>query len=304
MIIVKPTIVPRGDLGTETILTASNVLEDDYADWAAGTYNAGDRVIFDHAIYEALTTTTDQPDVGALASTPTWIFVSADNRFKMFDATVGSGTVNSGSIDVKIEPGVACTAVVGLNVIGATAQLIVKDAGANVIYDETIDLADFSAISSYWTYFFAPIGEYGQTEIAFLDIPAYINAEYNFIVDAGTGDASCGELIIGEQFDLAVTNFGTSVGIKDFSVKETDDFGNVRIVQRPYSKRADYDVTVETQDVGYFTNFLAGIRSTPVVYIGDPNRSETIVYGYYRDFTVVLSSPSISECSLTVEGLI
>lgn len=299
MIIIKPASV------TASTLTASNVAETDYAAWTAGTYTVGNRVIYDHKIYEVVaTSTTDRPDLGAAAVPATWLFVSPTNRYKMFDIAVGSGTVNSGSINVTITPTTVCNSVVLFNVDGATAQLIVRTSGGTIVYDETVSLADYGDLNSYFNYYFLPIAETGASELAFIDIPNYSGASFQLIIDAGGGTATCGEMIIGQKSALAVTNFGTSVGIKDYSVKTIDDFGNVTITTRPYSKRADYDVTVETAQVSQFTKFLASIRSTPAVYIGDPLRGETIVLGYYRDFSVVLSNPSISECSMSVEGLI
>lgn len=299
MIIIKPVTV------TASNLTATNVAETDYPAWTAGTYTLGTRRIYDHKIWEVIaSSTTDRPDVGAAAPAPTWLFVSATNRYKMFDISVGSGTTNSSAIDVTITPGSVCNSVVLFDVDGSSAQLTVRNSGGTIVYDETRSLADFSAITGYYNYFFSPITETGASEVAFLDIPNYSGASFQLVIDAGAGTASCGEMIIGQQTALAVTNFGTSVGIKDYSVKNIDDFGNITIVQRAYSKRADYDVTLETSDVSAFTRFLASVRTTPVVYIGDENRSETIVLGYYRDFSIVLSGPSISECSLSVEGLI
>lgn len=299
MIIIKPVTV------TPSNLTSSNVAETDFPAWTAGTYTLGTRRIYEHKIYEVIaTSTTDRPDIGAAALSPTWLFVSATNRFKMFDISVGSGTSNASTIDVRITPAVVCNSVVLFEVDGSSAQLIVRDAGSTIVYNQTISLADFSAVNSYFNYFFSPVEETGASEVAFLNIPNYSGASFQLIVDAGGGVAQCGEMIIGQKTALAVTNFGTSVGIKDYSVKNIDDFGNVSIIQRAYSKRADYDVTVETTDVSAFTRFLASVRTTPVVYIGDEARSETIVLGYYRDFSIVLSGPSISECSLSVEGLI
>jgi hypothetical protein len=299
VIIIKPVPV------TSSNLTASNVPENDFPAWTAGTYTLGTRRIYANKIYEVIaSSTTDRPDIGAAALNPTWLFVSATNRYKMFDVSVGSGTVNAGTVDVTVTPPAVCNAVVLFEVDGSSAQLIVRDAGNTIRYNETRSLADFSAINGYFNYFFAPITETGASEVAFLNIPNYSGASFQLIVDAGGGNASCGEMVIGQQTALAVTNFGTSVGIKDYSVKNIDDFGNVTIIQRAYSKRADYDVTVETSDVSAFTRFLASVRTTPVVYIGDEARSETIVLGYYRDFSIVLSGPSISECSLSVEGLI
>lgn len=299
MIIIKPVTV------TAANLTSTNVAETDYTVWSAGTYTIGVRRIYEHKIYEVVaSSTTDRPDVGAAAISPTWIFVSATNRFRMFDISVGSGTENTGTIDVTITPASVCDSVVLFNVDGSSAQLIVKSSGGVTVYDKIISLADYTAINGYFDYFFAPITLTGASEVAFLEIPNYSGASFQLIVDAGAGTAICGELIIGQKTELGVTNFGTSVGIKDYSVKNIDDFGNVTIVQRAYSKRADYDVTVETVNVSAFTRLLASVRTIPVVYIGDDNRGETIVLGYYRDFSIVLSGPTISECSLSVEGLI
>jgi len=299
VIIIKPTPI------TETTLTTSDVPETDHAAWTAGTYTLGTRRIYDHKIYEVVAaTTTDRPDIGAAAVPASWLFVSATNRYKMFDISVGSGTTNPATIDIKVTPEVVCNAVVLFNVDGSTAQLIVRDSGNAIVYNQTVDLTDYSGITGYFNYYFLPLAETGEFEIAFLDIPNFSGASFQLIISAGSGVATCGEMIMGQKSVLAVTNFGTSVSIKDYSVKTIDEFGNVTIIQRPYSKRADYDLTVETSQVGSFSKFLAGIRSIPAVYIGDPLRSETIVLGYYRDFGIVLSNPSISECTMSVEGLI
>lgn len=300
VIIIKPYAV------TASVLTSTNVPENDYAAWNSGTtYNQGDRVIYDHNIYEAISTTLNvQPDTGAAANPPTWLFVSATNRFRMFDATVGSVTTNPNTINVTLTPSLPYNALVLFGVEGATAQLIVRDSGSNIVYNQTRTLADYSNITDFYSYFFGSLPTDAQAEVAFLDIPLYASATYQLIINAGTGTAACAEAVFGVQTALAVTNFGSSVGIKDYSIKQVDDFGNITIVQRPYSKRAEFDLTIETAEVGVFNRFLAGIRATPCVYIGDPNREETIVYGYYRDFNVVLSNPSISSCALTIEGLI
>lgn len=299
MIIIKPSAV------SEATLTASNVAETDYAAWTAGTYSLGTRRIYDHKIYEVVAATTEaRPDIGAAAVPASWLFVSATNRYKMFDTSVGSGTTNAGSISVTVTPANVSNSVVLFDVDGAAAQLIVRDSSGTIVYNRTVALTDYSGITSYFNYYFLPLGDTGATEVAFIDIANYSGASFQLIISAGAGIATCGEMIIGQKSILAVTNFGTSVSIKDYSVKLIDDFGNVSITQRPYSKRADYDVTVETSQVGQFSKFLASIRSIPAVYIGDPTRSETIVLGYYRDFSVVLSNPSISECSMSVEGLI
>lgn len=297
MILIEPDTI------TPAKLTATNVAEADYTAWSAGTYNAEDRVIHEHGVYEAVSTTTDEPTVGVALNPPTWLYVSATNRYKMFDATVGSATVNANTIEVTITPTAPYDALILFGVAGATAQLVVMD-GVTTVYDQTIELVDYSSTTGFYSYYFGSLPEEGAAEVAFLDVPFYPGATYELTIDAGTGDAACAEAVFGSQTELAVTNFGTSVGIRDYSVKQVDDFGNVTIVQRPFSKRAEFDLTIETAQVGLFNRKLAALRATPVVYIGDPDREETFVYGYYKDFSVVLSNPSISSCTLTIEGLV
>ena len=177
MIIIKPASV------TASTLTSSNVAETDYPNWAAGTYVVGDRVIYDHRIWEVVAaSTTDVPDAGAAAVPATWLFVSATNRYKMFDISVGSGTVNSGSINITITPATVANAVVLFDVDGSSAQLIVRDSGSTIVYDETVSLADYSGLNSYFNYYFLPIVETGATELALLIFQTILAQVFNLLL--------------------------------------------------------------------------------------------------------------------------
>ncbi|CAB5555439.1 Uncharacterised protein [Pseudomonas putida] len=49
---------------------------------------------------------------------------------------------------------------------------------------------------------------------------------------------------------------------------------------------------------------LAELRATPVVWIGEESYEATILFGFYKDFQIVFSGPTVSDCSITVEGVI
>ncbi|HFL2185791.1 TPA: hypothetical protein ACG3DQ_000770 [Pseudomonas putida] len=98
--------------------------------------------------------------------------------------------------------------------------------------------------------------------------------------------------------------YGTSVGITDYSRKERDTFGNMGIVERGYSKRADFDVIVQTSTVSQVQRLLSKYRAKPLVWIGEASFQSTILYGYYKEFNLVISGPTVSDCSISVEGLI
>lgn len=297
MIIIQPVPI------TAPMLTASNVPETDAPVWTAGTYTLGTKRIYEHRVYEVIvSSTTARPDVGAVATPPSWLDLGATNRFKMFDQIISTQTVKSAEIDVDITPSAIVNAAAFFGLLGNSITVTMTDPIEGVVFTETRSLQDNTIIIDWYSYFFEEIAY--LPDIVFLNLPAYGSATLTAFIDGGAGDAKVGEVVIGKQRSIGVTNFGSSVSILDYSVKSTDDFGNTIIVQRAYSKRADYDVTVNTASVAAVQKALADIRTTPTVFVGDQNRPETVVYGFYKQFNIVLSTPSISDCSIEVEGLV
>lgn len=293
MNIIKPQTI------TPALLTATNVPENDYPVWTSTSYTTGQQVIYNHRIYQALQNNNNsQPDTHPLD----WLDMGATNRYRMFDNIVGNPTTNPNTIDFTVETGTIIDGIAFFNVVAASIQVIVTDPVEGEVYNTILPLEDFTDIVSCFAYWFNPVGE-RQNEIVFLDLGNYPQAEVRVIIDNGSENASCGEVVLGTQRILGVSNFGTSIGIRDYSRKEVDEFGSFTIVQRTFSKIADYEVTMESASLGSVQRYLASIRATPVVFIGDPNRSETIVYGFYKGFNIVIATPTISDGTIQVEGL-
>jgi hypothetical protein len=296
MIIVQPVPV------TSAMVTASNVTITETL-WTAGTYTLGQERYVGTRLYKVLVaSTTDNPTVGVTLTPPSWQDIGAINRFKMFDQVVNTQTTRTGLIDVSILPGTIINALAMFDLDGVSTTITMTDPVEGVVFNETKSLQDNTIIIDWYSYFFESITT--RSDVVFLGLPAYGSATIRIQVDAGASTAAIGEVVIGKQRNLGVTNFGTSVSILDYSRKETDEFGNTVVETRPFSKRADYDVTVETGAIAAVQKALASIRTTPTVFIGDEDRAETIVYGFYRGFNIVISTPSISDCSIEVEGLI
>jgi hypothetical protein len=286
----------------ETILTSTNVAEMDYAVWSGvTTYALGDRRIKAHKIWESLQASNTNHDPVTDDGT-WWIQVSATNRYKMYDAVISTQTENSGSIEVEMTPGEVVNGIALLGLVGQTVEIIVTDPVDGIVYDEVIDLQDSSPVTDWYTYFFEDI-QYRE-DVVRLDLPSYPDAVIDVTIDNLADTAKCGEMVIGRQRDLGMANFNTSVGIKTYSTKTTDDFGNVTIVKRAFAKRADFDVTLDTDRVYIVQRILAQIRDTPTVYVGDEDRGETIIYGFWTQFNIVLTDQTWSDCSLEVEGLV
>lgn len=303
MQLIRPTEIPPNTLAdTDAVLTASNVATDDASEWASGTsYSQGDQVIVlgtTQRFYEALQASTGSfpPD-----NPSDWNDLGAINRWKMFDGGTNTQTSNPDSIEVTLEPEGITNSFTLFNIEAAQAQVTLTDDTEGVVFDETYNLIDNTAVVSWYAYFFEPIEQ--ATQLTDLSLPAYGGATVDITLTNTGSDAKCGLAVIGREAEIGTTVFGTSVGIRDFSRKEVDEFGNFTIVQRRFFREVDYDVRIETRRVQFVQRILAERRAQPTVYIGDVQNPETIVYGYYRDFDIVLSNPSISNGTIEVEGL-
>jgi hypothetical protein len=300
MRLIKPVAI------AEAKLISSNVPESEYPAWAAATtYAIGARVLLNHKVYEALAAVAagvkPGEEVVTEASPAKWQLIGADNRWRMFDDKIESLTTNPGTITVTIRPGAVVNSIAMFNVAGKSVTVKVVDPFDGQVYIEKVNLVD-AGVSNWYDYFFSPIGV--RTDFVLLDLPAYGSADIIVTVDAGGGQAAVGHLVVGMQQEIGVALYGSSVGINDYSRKTTDEFGNTVITPRSYSNRAEFDVSIYTEDVSRIRRLLAEFRSTLVVWIGEETYEATVLFGYYKDFSIVLSGPTVSDCSITVEAII
>ena len=289
---------------TPAMLTSSTVAETDHAEWVAGTaYTAGQKVIrlTTHKVYEALTETTgDTPE-----TSPTkWLDLGATNRWKAFDQKVGTATTQTGSIEWIIDPGQTVGSVGLLELVAESVRVRVSDAIDGVVYDSTQTLTGAITSADWFAYFFEPISR--RPFALFTDLPSYRDPTITITVSGLAGETvECGACLLGTYTEFAdAVRYGASAGIVDYSKKTVDDFGNVQITERAFSKRASWQMLVANTDIDNLQRMLASLRATPALYIGSDRFDATLVYGFYRDFDITIEYYTHSECSIELEGLI
>jgi len=295
MQIIKPVTLGVADVTSSVTITET--------EWTAGSYNTGVQRYKGTTLYEVIASpsTADDPTVGVVADPPTWKDIGAINQWKMFDGKYSSQTIDDTEISVTINIASITNSIAALNVDGETLSVTMTDSIDGVVYDVEIDLIDNSGVIDWWTFYFL---EYSQIfDVTLTDLPAYASADIEVTLSRTSGNVKFGELVLGQTRTIGNTAFGSSVGILDYSKKQADEFGNYFIEQRAFSKRAEYDVQIETTEIGGIHRFLSSIRGTPCVFIGDETSEATIVYGFYRDFDIIISNPALSVCSMSVEGL-
>ncbi len=254
-------------------LVSSTVPENDAPEWSAQTaYPMGAQVIkaATHRIYEsAIAGNVGNDPAGASGL---WIDVGPTNRWAIFDQALGTSTTAATSVAVTINA----------SVIQAVALLDVTAANVRVQatgYDRTVAA--------------------GAGAITFLDLPAGITR----VTVTVTGSAvAIGTLLVGKLVGLGTTEASPSAGITDFSRKVVDDFGDVTIVERAWSKRMTAKALIRTDAVDVVANRIATVRAQPSLWIGQTGLDSLMVYGFFKDFSIEVGI-NVSMLSLSIEGL-
>lgn len=286
----------------ESHLISSNAVEA-YAAYSSGTtYAKDDYVDYGTHIYISLVNSNlnHQPDIS-----PTfWLLVGPDNKHAMFDNQVNTQTTSSSPLTVVVKPLTYINSLYFGNLEADAIRVTITDngIGANV-YDSGIVSLVETIITDWYMYFYES-STYKQ-ELILTDIPPYLNAVITMQL-TGSATVKIGNFVYGNIYDLGMTQYGAASGIRDFSVKTTDDYGNTTFVERAFSKRMQASIMTPSVQLPAVYKLLSEVRAKPSVWIGsqDSNYSSLVVYGFYKDFNIDISYPSYALCSLEVEGLI
>lgn len=296
MRLIRPTAL------TDAMLTSSTAPETDYPAWSSATaYTVGARVILaaTHRRYEALAASTN---VSPSTDPTKWLDLGPTNRWAMFDARVGTATSKAASLQVDLAPGaIDALALIDTEAESATVTLT---AGGVQVYSrsQTFNVGGV-AIDNWFSWFFEPLGQ--KTSMLFLDVPVYAAGQLSVTLtrDNPADSVSCGTLLVGRQLSLGDTEHGADIGIIDYSRKETDQFGVTSVVERAFAKRMTAKVVMATDAIDDIHRSLAQLRATPVLWIGSESFESLTVYGFYKEFSIDIAYPTVSYCSLTIEGL-
>jgi hypothetical protein len=296
MQILKPIVLTTNDIAFANAVTNTT-----YTAWSAGTYTAGVKRYIGMVLYETTVTGTNTTSNNPATSTD-WQVIGHIDPYQCFDGKVGTLTVSSGtnsSLVFQTDTTQLINGAAFLSIDAATFSLTMTDSFEGVVYSHAETL--LLDIDNWYQYFFYHYDQ--KTDVILDDLPTYPGATIDLTLARASGTVSIGEIVLGQMREIGTTQFGASAGIQDYSRKITDTDGNYVIEERPFSKRANFDLQVDAESFDSVYRFLSTIRATPCVFIGDVNRSSLIVYGFARSFNQVLANPILTTCTLSVEGL-
>jgi hypothetical protein len=289
-------------------ITATNVTDSPYAEWASGTtYSIGNKVKYSAKFpvheFEALS-----ESVGVIPGTDStiWLDLGPKNQHAMFDDRTGTKTTRTGGVTVTFTVGSYFDTLAVLALDTVTSVSVVVALSGQTLYSGTTSM--LQEVASWFDFYFSPIDLRSSLILSpNIFVPG---ASVTLTLSAGQDDVvSCGLAMVGRSQWLGDTVYGASVGIEDYSTKEIDEWGNAFLLERAFSDRASISLELPTKQVDSLKKTLAGVRATPVLY--DMNNSDLtepfeslIIFGKYNSFEPSIDYHATSFCTLEVEGII
>ena len=299
LVVIAPLVV------TPAMLVSTNVPETDYPEWAAGTtYAKGQRVVLaaQHKVYESTADSNTGNNPATPSSEPKWVEVGPTNRWKPFDKSVSSQVKQANNISYRIKPGQAITSLGLLNVTGATSiRVRLIDPTFGTVYDKTTAMSPVPVAAGWWEWFFGE--RRTPTQALLQDLPSFPAADV--LIDVtGTVDLAVGVILMGQRrtFSLGVKS-GARVSFQDYSIKDRNEFGDVILLERGFARRAAFQMLLSSKEVDAFNDFLISVRATPCLWIGSGRFEATVVYGFCKNYDILLSYYDYADSELELEGL-
>lgn len=294
MRVIKPTII-SGD-----VLVSSSISEDEYQTYST----TKDYVVFEKAIYaNRVWECVQTPNIGHTPGTDAlyWALSGVTNKWAMFDDEISTASVAQGSLVATIAPGLV-NSIALLEIDGTYLNITVRDGdGGEVVYNHDKSL-DGSVLYDWLQYFYDPFIAVHQ--VVLTDLPLYGNAHITVTLTSG-GAVRVGTVATGLSMLLGDVEQGASASIIDYSRKETSATGTTTFVKRRYSKRMSVRMLLDNYALNNFQRTLSDLRATPCVWVAtdDAGYEPLTIFGFYRDFSIDVSYPTNSYCSLEIEGL-
>ena len=297
--IVKPIAI------TDDMLTNYNVPPSKYDAWdASTTYAEGKRVYLEstHLVYQSVKDGNigNEPNDQGSAF---WVAVGPTNSWAMFDPSFSTITRNPNKIQFTVQPGTPVTTFAATNItdVERVEIKITSESAGGVVYDETFEIAGVSVDAGWWQFFFGTKSIPNQLTVFNLTPSEDAMIQVTFF---GRENLSVGVVVFGqyESFGLGVS-LGSRVGIRDYSRKETNEFGESLLVRRAYAHRMTIELLIPTYEVDSLQIFLSDIRATPVLWTATKAYTSMNFVGFYKTYEILISYPNHALVELEIEGL-
>ena len=255
-----------------------------------------------HAIYQrkvaGITDTMPEYDL------VNWTRDSPNNRWALLDKSASTRSTSASTITYTFRPGVQypVSAIGAFNVTGSAITVEVKTQAGQVMWTQTRGLGGTITSPSWYAYFYEERNVYDQFVV--FNLPPVSDPNITLTITPQSGVASIGTFMFGDGRAYGYgANLGASFGIRDFSIKQQDEFGQTIFVERAFSRKARFQMVVDATEADRLFYALSSRRAQPTLYIVTDQFEAGYIFGFYNDFQMVVPYPQHTIYELELESL-
>ena len=227
------------------------------------------------------------------------------NRYAMLDQYVSTQTVapmGAETLTFTVTFN-RCTAFALLNFKATSIRAVVKDGDGLVMYDRTVNT--LKDVDGYWKYYFLPLERIVDQAVTNIPMSPVATLEVTLTQEGGP---ALGQVIAGQAWPIGTTQYNTRLGIRDYSRKDTDEFGNTRLVKRANAKRTSLPLYLHPSRLDSVREILARMHGLPALWLGDDNEGigsyqSLTVWGWLEDWNATVIGPNEVSMNIDVQGL-
>ena len=245
-------------------------------------------------VFESLQASNTGHTPRLASSAAWWQDMGVTNKYKMFDGSVTSQS-KADLIEVTLTINSAVDTLVLLNISGIICQAIFTDTTSGVVHSQTYDLTLTGVTPE----------EYA-TDLLITGVTGFNSGTIYFNIYKGASPPSMcaiGACLVGLSSTPGTTLSGTTLGIQDFSVIEENEFGDIDVTPRTFSKHASFAVAVPNTSVDRFFRILTELRAGKNLFIGDTSITSTVIYGFPSDWSMTQTDQPTTTLNIDVKGL-
>lgn len=279
---------------------STNAVDETIAEFDdTATYNINDKVkIGDLKRYyvSKIDGNTDYPYGSA-----NWVDMGALNSYSCFDSHINTVTRATSDLIIEIDTSSA-TKLALINLKHVTEVTIeITDKSDNTSKTEVISLRDYG-VHSIYDYAYKPFRD--KTKL-FYDLEWLPSATAKITMPCAN-EISVGMIITGTEEDAGISLIGSSVGFKDFSVINTDDWGNTTFVPRGVADLIDADIIIDSVSIDAVLDTFRNARAQLSLFIGDERDKgyeSMSTVGFVQDIKIPIDVTK-SQYSISIIGVI
>lgn len=290
-----------------------NVTQDEVVWDALASYAFGDIVRVGNFLYtfasKIKTNTTQSPDIEYEQNKSTfsiWQSKKPTNYYAMLDGETRTQTENSDEIIFELaNDRYDSFALLGLDATFVMIELV-DTITAEVYITEEFDLIDRTNRIDAYTHYFLPIEL--KRSVYYNQISLLPSTKLKVTIRKTGSIAKCGRLVFGNSYNLGFTLYGLTLGFQSNSRFNTNSFGETELLQVSSLPVETYPVRVPTSKASSIKQKRAEWDAVPLLFIGDETENSNVdnllVFGYFSKWDMTINTPTISNCSMTIKGLL